>query len=130
MQPLTGILSSILVSSQNAATLEAAHALMSVIAQESHRPGSSSTAAVNGTGGSSSNGNASGGGGGGVNGSMGNMGNLDLILSKAGLAGIWKAASFEIAPEQQRRCGVLIDKLIEVCFMGVLSFASTTTTTT
>jgi hypothetical protein len=42
-------------------------------------------------------------------------GGLDAILSSAGLGGVWKAASFEADADQQKRFGVLIDKLIAVC---------------
>ena len=115
---------------------------MSVLAHESHRSGPfpSSSGGKHqqqpGKSGSGSNGaGASAGAGSGLGSVVAaerRNGKLDTILSKAGLAGMWKATSFDIAPDQQRRYGLLIDKLIEVrslsrvsCLHLSLSFSCT-----
>ena len=95
---------------------------MSVLAHESHRSGpftSSSSGKHQQQSGKSGSGSNSAGAGAGAG--LGSVvaaerrnGNLDTILSNAGLAGIWKATSFDIVLDQQRRYGLLIDKLIEV----------------
>ena len=83
---MTSILHEILISSRNAATTEAAHALTRVIARMSGYVISSKPAKT-----------------------------VNEVLSEAGLEGIWKASSFDMAQDQQIDLGVLIDKLIEVC---------------
>lgn len=73
------------MSSQNAATIEVAHALIRVVARLSRHSISSKPTRT-----------------------------LGDILSKTGLEGIRKAPSFGVAEDQQRDYGILVDKLIEV----------------
>lgn len=73
------------MSSQNATTVEAAHALTRVVAKLSRHSLTSKPARL-----------------------------LNDILSKTGLEGIRKAPSFGVPQDQQREYGALIDKLIEV----------------
>ena len=87
VDPLTSLLHEVLMSSQNATTVEAAHALIRVVAGLSRHSVCSKPARV-----------------------------LGDILSKTGLEGIRKAPSFGVPQDQQREYGALIDKLVEVIY--------------
>ena len=85
LDPISSILDEVLRSCQTPATLEAAHALLRSIAMDS--PSSQGLEAAQ---------------------------ELNDVLKDAGLSGIWNLCSFRSARDQQKRCTVLIDKLIEV----------------
>ena len=83
--PIINILDDILMSCQNAATLESAHSLLRTITTESKLAGGTDTAGL-----------------------------LEKVLEGIGFGGLWRSATFHSQNEHERECTDLTDRLIEV----------------
>ncbi|RFU34508.1 hypothetical protein B7463_g1822, partial [Scytalidium lignicola] len=83
--PIIRILDDILISCQNAATLEAAHELLRTLTSNRKFVGSMDTAEM-----------------------------LDEVLDGIGFGGLWKSSTFHIPNVRERQCTTLTDRLIEL----------------
>lgn len=84
--PVITILDDILISCQNAVTLESAHQLLRTLTSNPKFSGGVDTAEM-----------------------------LEDVLDGIGFGGLWRSSTFHIANEQDRQCTALTDRLIEVC---------------
>jgi neurofibromin 1 len=85
--PVFGILDDVLLSCQNAVTLESAHTLMRTLTSNPKLSGTVDTARL-----------------------------LEEVLEDIGFGGLWRSSTFHAANEQDKRNTILTDRLIEVCF--------------
>jgi neurofibromin 1 len=83
--PIITILDNVLISCQNAATLESAHQLLRILTSNPKFSGGPDTAEM-----------------------------LDEVLDGIGFGGLWRSATFHSPNEHGRRCTALTDRLIEV----------------
>jgi len=79
------ILDDVLISCQNAVTLESAHQLLRTLTSNSKFSGGVDTAEM-----------------------------LEDVLDGIGFGGLWRSSSFHATNEQDRQCTALTDRLIEV----------------
>ncbi|RQM08785.1 hypothetical protein DH86_00002920, partial [Scytalidium sp. 3C] len=82
--PIVRILDDIILSCQNAGTLEAAHSLLRTLTSNDKFIGGMDTAEL-----------------------------LDDVLDGIGFGGLWRSSTFHIANPRQRQCTALTDRLIE-----------------
>lgn len=80
------MLDDLLISCQNAVTLESAHQLLRTITSNPKFSGGVDTAEM-----------------------------LEDVLEGIGFGGLWRSATFHVVNEHERQCTVLTDRLIEVC---------------
>jgi neurofibromin 1 len=85
--PVITILDDMLISCQNAVTLESAHQLLRTLTSNPKFSGGVDTAEM-----------------------------LEDVLDGIGFGGLWRSATFHAANEQDRQCTALTDRLIEVSF--------------
>ena len=83
--PLMAILDEVIMTSQSATTLEAAHLLLRTFTSNPKIAGPLDTTEM-----------------------------LEEVLEGVGFAGLWRSSSFHVANVQERQCTALTDKLIEV----------------
>lgn len=83
--PIVRILDDVLVNCQNAVTLESAHQLLRTLTLNQKFSGLMDTSEM-----------------------------LDDVLEGIGFGGLWQSSTFHVANDQERKCTVLTDRLIEV----------------
>jgi neurofibromin 1 len=83
--PVIRILDDILISCQNAVTLESAHQLLRTLTSNPKFSGGVDTAEM-----------------------------LEDVLDGIGFGGLWRSSTFHITNEHERQCTALTDRLIEV----------------
>lgn len=83
--PVLRVLDDILISCQNAATLESAHQLLRTLTSNPRFAGGVDTAEM-----------------------------LEDVLDGIGFGGLWRSSTFHVENEHERQCTVLTDRLIEV----------------
>lgn len=94
--PIIRILDDVLVTCQNTATLESAHELLRTLTSNHKFSGLMDTSEM-----------------------------LEDVLEGIGFGGLWQSSTFHVQNEQERKCTVLTDRLIEVCLLcslGVSKF--------
>jgi neurofibromin 1 len=83
--PLFSILDDVLLSCQNAVTLDSAHQLLRTLTSNPKLSGSMDTARL-----------------------------LEEVLEDIGFGGLWRSSTFHAANEHDKQCTLLTDRLIEV----------------
>jgi neurofibromin 1 len=91
--PIIRILDDILVSCQNAATLESAHQLLRTLTSNQKFSGLIDTAEM-----------------------------LEDVLDGIGFGGLWRSSTFHAVNEHERQCTALTDRLIEVSYHKISCF--------
>lgn len=89
---MISILDDVLISCQNATTLESAHILLRTLTSNSKFSGSIDTTEM-----------------------------LEDVLEGIGFGGLWRSATFHNPAEQDKQCTVFTDRLIEVCGEQLIS---------
>lgn len=98
--PLFGILDDVLLSCQNALTLDSAHRLLRTLTSNPKLSGSVDTARL-----------------------------LEEVLDDIGFGGLWRSSTFHATHDQDKQCTLLTDKLIEVCSCSLVEAKLLLTTT-